>query len=266
MIIGAQKCGTTSLAVALGRHPDIFVPAGKEAHHFGTVHDAGVGGEDYAGFFAGWQGERLIGEATPEYLYLPSAPRQILGYLPEVRLVAMLRDPVDRAWSAYWHGVRTGVIRGSFEQALDDEARVLGRGRYSFTSLVDRGRYVTQLRRYEAAGLDRAALHVVIFEELVADPVAGVEAVQRFLGVEPLALGLELRNPARLNRLPAVLRGPVWRRRGTRWGRHVYGRSLVPFTPPPMAPATRACLVEAFAPYNEALATWLGRDLPWSTP
>jgi hypothetical protein len=267
LIIGAQKSGTTSLAGALRKHPDIFIPLVKEAHHFGVVPDDEVGGPAYAEFFRGWEGEQLVGEATPEYLYLPRAPRQIYGHLPDVRCIAVLRNPVDRAYSAYWHAVRWGLVRGPFEEALAMEPRRLGLGEYGFFSFVDRGRYVVQLRRYERHGFDSTQLHIVVFEDLTSRTTAILSEVQTFLGVADAPVELPLNNPARRSILPPSIRSVVATRRRVPLVRRNMRRLERLFHPPPMAPMTRKRLTDYFRPYNDALADWLGRDLSvWEGP
>ena len=82
LILGAQKCGTTSLARALARNPHIFLPSAKEAHYFGEVADEDIDAATYSQFFSGWSHEPMIGEATPEYLALPGAASQIHRLLP----------------------------------------------------------------------------------------------------------------------------------------------------------------------------------------
>lgn len=262
LVLGAQKSGTSSLAKALRGHPDVFLPGAKEAHHYGMVPDDEVGGEAYRRFFAGHRGQAVVGEATPEYLYLPEACRQIVTFAPDVRAVVVLRNPVDRAYSAYWHGVRVGRIRGSFEGALLDEARALADSKWGFRSLFDRGRYVVQLERYVRAGLDRSQLLVVVHEDLVADPAAGLAAVQEHLGVEPRVTELSRANGAQRSVLPPRLRlALAQNKRRSEAARRLQRASLRRFTPPPMHPLTRRALAERYLPYDRALEEWLGRDL-----
>lgn len=96
LILGARKCGTTSLASALRLHPQVFIPQSKEAHHFGSVGDSDVGGEAYRAFFREWSGQPVGGEATPTYLYWSRSAEQICRFLPGVKGIVVLRDPDDR--------------------------------------------------------------------------------------------------------------------------------------------------------------------------
>src|SRR5262245_35984407 len=129
LILGAQKSGTSTLATALGRHPDIYIPWMKEAHYFHTK-DARADAPEYQAFFSDRQGERFAGEATPDYLYVAEAAINIARELPEARFVVILRNPVDRAYSAYWHARRAGAIEGSFEEGLACEGLHLARGEW----------------------------------------------------------------------------------------------------------------------------------------
>lgn len=260
LIIGAQKSGTTSLAGALRQHPDVFIPRIKEAHHFDRASDADLCGPRYRDFFAAWSGERLIGEATPEYLPGRRPMRRIIEHLPEVKAIAVIRNPVDRAYSAYWHGQRVGITSRSFEGALADESR-LGIDEPGFWDLVERGKYINQFNRWINAGFDRSRLLVVLHEDLVDDTTSGLLAVQSFLDLTPARLRVPHSNRARMSRLPIPVRRVVFNQRHRPMVRDLMNRSLVPFKAPPMDPATRAMLVERFRPYNRALESFLDRDL-----
>jgi hypothetical protein len=264
LILGAQKSGTSSLARWLKRHPDVFIPPQKELHFF-TKH---VRDDDaYRAAFASVR-QHAVGEATPDYLYDPNVPGAIQRLLGEdVRLVVVVRNPIDRAYSHYWHARRLGIVTGSFEAALADEDRVLGRaGASGWWSFVDRGRYVRQLERYERR-FRRGQLHVELFDDLVSDSRAATERVWRFLDVDPAAAPPGMKflpsNRASQTVLPPrlarqVMRLPV----GSPARRWVTRRTTRSFTPPPMRHGTREQLRERLAPEIEALERWLGRDLP----
>ena len=260
IIIGAQKSGTTSLARALRRHPDVFIPARKESHHFDMAGDSDLLGPSYRDFFSEWSGERLIGEGTPEYMSGRRSMTRIVENLPDIKILAVLRNPIDRAHSAYWHGQRVGVTRHSFEGALADESR-LGIEEPGFWDLTERGKYINHLQRWIRSGLDRDRLHVMLYDDLLDDRSTAVDDVQRFLGIEPQPLVVPHSNSAKRSRLPVPLRRIVFAQRGRPAVRDLMNRTLVPFTPPPMDPATRRMLVERFRPYNRALEVFLDRDL-----
>jgi len=264
LILGAQKCGTSSLAAALRSHPQVFLPAAKEAHHFGRVPDRVVGGRSYRRFFDGWEGQPVVGEATPEYLALPRAAEQICRSLPKVRTIVVLRNPVDRAYSAYWQGHRVGWCRSSFAEEVaaelaSDHVRPI---EAAYSHLLQRGRYAEQLQRYLDLGLDRDRLLVLFMEVLLDDEEAALASVQRFLGIEPVLTSLPNANRALRIDLPLVARRTLHRFRRTRLGRAVRNRFSRPFQPPPMDSEVRARLVEYYRPHNARLAELLGRELP----
>lgn len=268
LVLGAQKSGTTALAAALRTHPQVFLSARKELHHFGRVPDDEAGGAAYRANFADWSGQPWVMEATPNYMYLEAAGRQIAATLPHgFRGVVLLRNPVDRAYSAYWHGRSIGVLRGSFEECLEREPAELARGEWGFAALVDRGRYALQLRRLEQLGIARSQLHVMLYDDLVADEAGTLGGLATFLALDSPIDPLRRENVARRYALPA----PVVRRlrdRGMRGGRagRLAARALEasrrPFDYPPMTAPTRGRLVDRFRPANAELAEWLGRDLP----
>ncbi|MFM8894748.1 MAG: sulfotransferase family protein [Actinomycetales bacterium] len=262
LILGAQKSGTTSLAAALRSHPDVFVPRAKEAQHFGRVPDDEAGGPAYRAFFGGWSGQRVVGEATPNYLSSATAAAQIARVLPRVKCIVVLRNPVDRAYSAFWNGRRVGRVRTDFATSIEQELGEESPTDAWFTDLVEHGRYAEQLQQHLDLGLESDRLLVVIFEEMVGDEARTLQTVQEFLAVDPLLSSLSRQNEASRSWLPRPVRSllaPHYRRRAVARINRLAHR---PFTPPPMDPGVRARLVEYFRPHNARLAELLGRDLP----
>ena len=263
LVIGAQKSGTTSLAQALRRHPELFIPGTKEAKHFGSVPDEAVAGEQYRDFFSGWSGERLIGEATPEYLFLPAAARQIVKFVPDAKLIAVLRNPVDRLYSAYWHARRVGQVYPTFESFLDDQISARGTELPMVGNNIIYGHYVYHLQRYFDLGVDPSKLLVLLFDDLVGEPAETLLTVQEFLGVRPLLKRVPQANSNQESMVPPAVRRILWRIKqvnpslGVRMSR----RTNRVREAPPMNRFTRMGLVEYYRPYNNALATLIGRDL-----
>ncbi len=173
-LVGAAKAGTTSLYRELARHPAIYMSPMKEPHFFSQIEPAPerkaffphVTGEDeYLALFEGATTEELLGEASTSYLWDGQAAERIKRVVPEARILIMLRDPVDRAYSQYWNDVREGIERRSFLDALVEEQRS-GPGAWGVSSLhIDCGRYADQVERY----LDRfgARVQVLFFEDFV---------------------------------------------------------------------------------------------------
>jgi hypothetical protein len=199
VIVGAMRSGTTTLSRALGDVPGIDMAAGKEAHFFDDHYALGL--DWYAGLFADLPAGSIVGEATPNYMHDATARDRILSDLPETRLVAVLRNPIDRAWSHYWFNVSREKESLSFEEALEAEPSRLSasapdRRVYSY---IDRGRYADQLLPLaEKAGVDR--MYVMYFEDLVAQPGSELGRLERFLGVGAGASGRRNLDMPQVNR------------------------------------------------------------------
>src|SRR6185503_20533874 len=174
LIIGAEKAATTWLARSLAEHPDVFVPPEKELFFFSSRFDRGL--EWYASHFRERSGEARVGEATPVYLSNPDAPNRIRETLGEIDLIVSLRQPVDRAYSAYWHNLRQGRIlpETSFREAIDADA----------WGIRSRGLYGLHLPRFLAM-FPRDRLQVLLYDRIQADPSQQLRASLVFLGVDP---------------------------------------------------------------------------------
>lgn len=129
LIIGAPRCGSTWLHGLIGSHPDAFMSRRKELEFFHRADGRGL--DRYARHFAGGAGRKVVGEATPSYLYDATARRRIAAALPDVRLVLILRDPVARLVSHHAHAVRTEGFRGSFEDFIERQPQQIDWGRYA---------------------------------------------------------------------------------------------------------------------------------------
>jgi hypothetical protein len=240
LIIGAQKAGTTALYAYLRWHPQITGPSFKEVSFFDRHY---AQGERWYRAHLPIRSRGVVGEASPSYLFHPSAAERVARLLPQVRLIALLRNPVDRAYSHYQHEVALGREPLSFEDAIArEEMRLEGevdrmlRDPAYFSdawwnhTYVSRGRYAEQLERWFAA-FPREQLLVLLTDELAAETRGTYGRVLEFLGVEAHVL----------DAFPRIFERD-------------YGT---------MAPATRAMLEREFGEPNARLADLLGRDLPW---
>jgi hypothetical protein len=213
VIIGAQKAGTTSLFNYLSAHPGVRPAARKEVHFFDLHYDLG---EDwYRAMFplsrsmtAG--GQRLItGEASPYYLFHPLAAERAVRHVPAARLIVLLRDPVDRAWSHYLHEVAAGRETLSFSDALDAEpARLAGAEEairagsptapienHRYFSYFSRGRYADQIRGW-LRHYPREAFLFLDAGVLFGDPHRAWVDTTEFLGIDPkIAPPFAVHNP-----------------------------------------------------------------------
>ena len=277
LIVGAAKCGTTSLAAWLAGHPDVHVAPEKEVYFFDRESRWNRGTEWYAERFGGAGGAAAVGEATPNYLFGERALERIATTLPGVRAVACLRDPVDRAFSDWRHWYhRRAAERRPFAQAVADEleGRDAARDRGGFPGhdpdvpyYVAKGEYLPQLERL-CALLGRERVHVVLLDDLHAQPGATFAEVCRFLGVDdtvaPESVGSRENASFEFR--------PLWLWRLLVRHRERLPEPLARFLalrvmrrPPreyaPMDAAVRARLEAHYAGPNARLAEWLGRDL-----
>lgn len=191
LIIGAARSGTTSLYNNLLSHPDIYLPKSKRPEpHFFFREAAYANGLDWyeSTYFSEWAGEAAVGEASTSYLFGEQTPERISESLPQCRFLVMLRDPVYRAYSNYWHSVKSGLETLDFEEALRTEAErtaalagsdMVETKPYSY---MGRSLYAQQLRRwFELFGADRFC--ILLFEDYLEDAGGCLEVVSSFLDV-----------------------------------------------------------------------------------
>jgi hypothetical protein len=251
LLIGTQRGGTTTLYHYLVRHPQILgAVLDKEVHYFDLHGDRGLGWyrarfptARFCSAVRRRTGTALVGEATPYYLFHPGVPARVASAIPTVKAVAMLRDPVERAWSHYRHEVDLGYETLSFEDAIaceperlaGEEERLAADARavsfeHQHHSYLARGRYAEQLERWFGA-LGRDRVHIVHSERFFADPGHEFIAVLDFLGA-------------------SRWQPPTW-------------RTLNAATSTGVNPATRERLRSYFRPHNQRLAVLLGSDPGW---
>lgn len=205
-LVGAPRCGTTSLFTYLASHPDVFGPTEKEPHFYDRdlLGPGGMSRDEYAVLYAGAGRERWLLDASTLYLYSESAPAAVSRDSPGARAVVALRDPVE--FVASWHnllvasGSETIVDLGA---ALDAEPKRRGREPLlAYTELARFDRYVDRWR--DALGPER--VHVVRLEDLHADPERTCAALLRELGLDPIENGsFPHLNPARRTGAAALL-------------------------------------------------------------
>jgi hypothetical protein len=259
-IAGTMRSGTTSLTRYLDAHPEAFIAPQKEIHYFDLNYSRGI--DWYRQQFSNVGGEIAVGDATPSYMYLEEAVARMSETVPGARVIALLRHPVDRAYSHYWLRRTLGAEEKDFTEAVREEDKriALGDPRRECPYL-DMSRYVHQLRRL-TRHFPRDAVHVVIFEELKRGPEAAYKEVCEFLGVDaefvPANLGQVVNasvsyRSRRLRQMRHTMPRPVWR---------VVGRiNTRRASYPPLDPELRAELAGRFTEDNSELASWLGRDL-----
>jgi hypothetical protein len=198
LIIGAMKSGTTTLYNLLTQHPQIFMSPVKEPTFFirnelkelRMKHKmfTAMTIDDYQQLFQGANGAIAIGEASPGYMSNPESVSLIKEQLPNSLLIAILRNPVHRAYSHYNHARNRGLGYGSdFETAIEAEIdRPSTIDRCSpdvWTRFVRLGDYYSQLKPYFDT-FDRSQLHVCLLEDLISDPAEVVQKIFAFLGTD----------------------------------------------------------------------------------
>jgi hypothetical protein len=172
IVLGAAKAGTSSIYRYLDQHPDVFVPTPKELKFFTGSGEHDV--REYARYFAPNTDKKITVEVSSDYLYSgESTPRTIKKIIPDVRLIAILRDPVERGFSDFCMDVRRGKQQKDYRKAL--------RGRFRFR-YRDQGLYHKQLSRYiDVFGRDRIA--IFFFEDLKRDTTGFMRGFYRHIGV-----------------------------------------------------------------------------------
>lgn len=293
IIIGAGRSGTTSLYHYLRQHPDVFMSPVKETQFFAwqaewagktktesnnricavsyPVRDL----QDYTALFAGANGQRAIGEATPRYMYATGVPEALASILPQVKLIAILRDPAERVFSMWMGNTADRREHRSFEQVIKDEAphidHVVSPGEFAYLRPSLYHLYVMKYLDY----FNLNQILILFYEDFIFATEVTLRRVFRFLGIdETAAIDTSIRyNPtgfprhAAVERItaktpltvalkrhtPVAIRDPLYRL-AMQW-RYANRRR------PVMAPDNRRVLVSLFRGDTEALAKLLDRDL-----
>ncbi|MCA9753900.1 MAG: sulfotransferase [Gemmatimonadetes bacterium] len=195
VIGGVQKGGTTALAKFVAAHPEVAFSSVKEAHWFDRDEDFANGTPDPAAYhrlFTPGPDTRVVGEATPIYVYWRPCVDRIAAYNPEMRWILVLRDPVERAYSHWVMETGRGDEMLPFGQALAQEPARLTKagGQHRHWSYVDRGRYAGQIERLFAR-FGRERVLVLENEDLANRHDETLARVWEFLHVAPWSLPTE---------------------------------------------------------------------------
>jgi len=251
IIIGAQKCGTTSLFNYLKQHPCIFPTFRKEVHFFDLEFSKGATwyrthfpSSLYKAYIRQMRKQDFItGEATPYYLFHPVVPKRISEIIPQVKLIVLLRNPIDRAYSHYYHELRKGREALSFTDAIEREPERLhgetekmleDEDYYSFNhhrySYRTRGIYVDQLKAW-ANFFPKEQMLILKSEDFYADPSTSLKQVLEFLNL------------------------PSWELK--EYKKYNYANY------PKIEATTKKRLTDYFQRYNSMLYEYLGMDFDW---
>lgn len=186
-VVGAQKCATTSLHHYLAGHPEICLPAQKETKFF-VSHKEYMHGIQYyeSKYFSGWNGEKMVGEVDPDYMYFEHAIERIVADLAirSLKFVFIFRNPVDRAFSHYLMTLRRGLESLPLDEAIKVEKERICKSRRSrgFYSYIDRGFYYTQVLKF-LEYIDISEMFFLLWEDLVDRPEDSLRALFEFLNV-----------------------------------------------------------------------------------
>ena len=292
LVLGAAKSGTTALYTQLGQHPDVCLPSVKETNFFALEnHQLDFRGpgdhealtksdavstvtrwDDYLQKFSDCPDSSVHGEICPLYLYSSEAPKRIHRYVPEALLIAILRHPADRAYSAYRMMLTAGrETETNFRRALALESSRIQKGWESAWHYQAMGRYSEQLQRYMAL-FPRQQLRIYLYDDFARHPQVILDDLCDFIGIDRFSPDLSARpgmtgiprsqwlqrTLTRPNPLRSTLRRvvPVSWRRGlgstvAKWNRRI----------PVFDPEIRQWLTESLRKEILDLQRLIGRDL-----
>lgn len=205
LIIGTQKGGTTSLYHYIVKHPNIIAATKKEVHFFDNNFEEGISWyKDHFPFTNNNNPHAITGEASPRYLFDPLVPKRVFEYLPSVKLIVLLRNPVDRAYSHYQMAVRNGDEKRSFENTIiQEKEKILNKSEQShnnldlFTSYLSRGIYIEQLSRWMDL-FPKKQMHIIKSEDFFENPKRITKEVIQFLTLA--GDGLKIKKFKKINR------------------------------------------------------------------
>lgn len=286
LIIGAYKCGTTSLVEYLGQHSQVYLPWLQEPNYFAYATDAASSSpkpevdwesiyrrhrartmEQYLALFEDAPPGAVVGECSPEYMRSEHASGRIRQTLPKVKLLALLRNPVDRAYSDYQAFVRDSIEREPFEQAIRRPYGVEPGHQYVAT-----GFFGAQLTPYfESFPSDQ--IKVLLMDDLQRDGAGLLQEVCAWLGVDASGWQPDLSTTRNVSGRPgnvAVSSAYRMRRYLRPWlkpvvpdwaQRRADGLLAAGLRRETMAPATRQELIEVYRDDVRLLEGLIGRDL-----
>lgn len=203
LVIGAAKSGTTALYAYIGQHPEVYMPPKKEPSWFSfdgqqvnfTVPHGKVASDwpgfitdrsSYEALFSLAPASQMRGDVSPAYLYWPGTAERVAAEVPDMQIVAVLRHPVDRAYSAFMHARREGrEPLHEFRDALDAEPARIGANCGLMWRYREQGRNSLQLRRWQRL-FPADQMLLMTYEELATDPTGTCQRIQEFIGVDPV--------------------------------------------------------------------------------
>jgi hypothetical protein len=262
LLLGAPKCGTTTLAAWWDQHSGGFTAPEKEVGFFTAEWDRGLNW--YRSRFASAPAGAVTCDASPGYMYEPIALDRIATVLPDARLAVILRDPVARVWSHWCYMVALGLEPRSFDTVLDEESADPSSTPPGFPLGYLRGSRYLQPLSAIAARFEREQLLVLFTDELREDPVGTFGRLCTHGGIPPGQPG----SSENAGRWPRSLRLHRWlgQQRAYGWplgvGRRLMFANLRPGPPPAITPEHRERLQSLLLPDLPDLEAWLEAPLP----
>jgi hypothetical protein len=283
-IVGAQKAGTSSLYQFLRQHKAIYLPTGKDFFAFNEDPMYGVPESKLGVYYRNYAGQPLVGGSNVQIMAFPGAVESLHSYSPEIRLIIMLRNPLERAYSAYWMMRRSGRERcETFEAALAEEGGRLERGTFrdkAEFSYLAHGYYHDQIK-FIYRFFDREKVYIGLFDDLKLNPERLTLQVLDHLGVGASDLDIDFSKKANQASMPRSMTLQRINKSQNRFKKlyrtlapvglqvrlaeflfeTLEKNNLRPVKYPPMAPETRGELAKHFWAHNEKLSHLIGRDL-----
>ena len=285
-LLGAAKCGTTTLHRYLQEMPEICMSDPKEPFFFECEYELGL--QHYREkYFSHFRGEQWAGDARHRNLYLPFVAERILKVNPQAKLLAVFRNPTDRAYSHWWHAHSRGFDPLPFKKAIREDLKRINSGKDLSTTAeiseycsvadnvtfyrtyVDSGYYMKQISRY-LERFPQEQLKVILTEDLERDHAGTINSIREFLNLPVL----------KASEVPAIKANEKKQREAGETTHKLVRSTGIHYLLPPglkkkiyatynryflkrkkMNEATRRLLTAHFKPHNMALATFLNRDL-----
>lgn len=263
LFIGGQRCGSSWVHKCLDEHPQVFTATPKEVHFFNRNYQQGRAW--YLDHFSQAAGDQAVGEVTPDYIADPDCPARAYEINPDLRLIAVLREPIERAHSLYRLKMGTTMQYPTFSEAVEHHP-----------DMIEHGHYAEHLKRW-CQYFNRDQLLVLLYEDLVESDRDTIRAIYAHIGVDPDFVPSWIGrtdNAAVFPRLRARLRKlglePLVKLIGrSKLGDRIRARTHAKKRDSSGGPDIDAQMAEQLAahyqPHNDRLRSMLGRDLKgWS--
>ncbi len=199
IVIGAPKSGTTSLFYYLKQHTEVYLPEKKELHYFSydllyknakgpgdatTIKAICGTRKEYESYYADSKNRKTIGEFSPSYLYFSEVSERIKKELGPVKIIAILRNPVEKAHSQYMHQIRDNHETLGFNEALNEEENRKKKGWSDIWRYAESSLYSERVKKYISV-FGKENVKVILFEDFVIDPASVLKETSSFLGIDP---------------------------------------------------------------------------------